>query len=446
MGKSLRDGNLFGCVGRISYVMIDNDSQNFILQLYSPFESLAFEWMRLVSARIQSISYDPLKFLEDIEVFAADVRCVNGIESDRVETFDDRIQKAMKEVKGGLASNNWDLGQQGIKEDLAVVGQKRKGSDKSVVRTKSFSDHATSSGDGVTKLFDSVAEAATKQTINETKLPHDNSRVAAIEDSAERVSRIFQSLHDCGAQLGHIMSAESRRKEKSVDVKGSTRSSSILPSLKKQLPLSRLAISEIKCRSSSSANTILLPGKPSKSKTLHEDLPENSTVSKKLTAPGLIRKAATVDTRNKEIADILSPSKRARHASHPAVSAPWLKVDVFRASSRMSSSLLDHSVNPALPSESLKSISSTRDSEKDQECFAAAEPVAVEDPRTVIASKYIGVHALLKGLNQRTRTGPGPTGPVMSLEGELDYVARVLLLGRDVNLGMFPTEEAAARY
>jgi hypothetical protein len=437
-------------VGRFSYVLIDNDSQNFLLQLYSPFESLAFEWMRLVSAQIQSISYDPLKFLEDIEVFAADVRCVNGIEIDRVETFDDRIQKAMKEVKGGLASNNWDLGQQGIKENLAVVGQKRKGNDKSVVRTKSLSDHATSSGDGVTKLFDSAAEAATKPTINDTKLAHDNSRVASIEDSAERVSRIFQSLHDCGAQLGHIMSAESKRKEKAVDVKGSTRSSSILPSLKKQLPLSRLAVSDIKCRSSSSssANTILLPSKLSKSKTLHEEIPENSTVSKKLAAPGLIKKAATVDKRNKEIADIASPSKRARLAGHPAVSAPWLKVDVSRASSRMGSSLPDQKVNPTLPSDSLKSNSSARDSEKDQECFAAAEPVTVEDPRTVIASKYIGVHALVKGPNQRTRTGPGPSSssPVTSPESELDYVARVLLLGRDVNLGMFPTEEAAARY
>ena len=433
-------------------MLIDNDTQNFLLQLYSPFESLAFEWMRLVSAQIQSISYDPLKFLEDIEVFAADVRCVNGIESDRVETFDDRIQKAMKEVKGGLASNNWDLGLQGIKENLAVVVQKRKGSDKSVVRTKSSSDHATSSADGVTKLFDSAAEAATKPTINDTKLPHDNSRVAAIEDSAERVSRIFQSLHDCGAQLGHIMSAESRRKEKAVDVKGSTRSSSILPSLKKQLPLSRLAVSDIKCRSSRSssngANTILLPSKLSKSKTLHEEIPENLTVSKKLAAPGLIKKSATVDKRNKEISETASPSKRARLAGHPAVSAPWLKVDVSRASSRMSSSLSDQSLNPTLPSESLKSISSMRDSEEDQECFAAAEPVTAEDPRTVIASKCIGVHALLKGPNQRTRTGPGPSssGPVMSPEGELDYVARVLLLGRDVNLGMFPTEEAAARY
>jgi hypothetical protein len=428
-------------------VLIDNDSQNFLLQLYSPFESLAFEWMRLVSAQIQSISYDPLKFLEDIEVFAADVRCVNGIESDRVETFDDRIQTAMKEVKDGLASNNWDLGQPCIKENLAVVGQKRKGSDNSVVRTKSLSDHATSSGDGVTKLFDTAAEAATKPTINDTKLPHDNSRVAAIEDSAERVSRIFQSLHDCGAQLGHIMSAESRRK-KSVDVKGSTRSSSILPSLKKQLPLSRLAVSDIKCRSSSGTNSILLPSKLSKSKTLHEEIPENLTVSKKLAAPGLIKKAATVEKRNRDIADIASPSKRARLAGHPTVSAPWLKVDVSRASSRMSSSRPDQSVNPTLQSEALQSISSTRDSEKDQECFAAAEPVTVEDPRTVLASKYIGVHALVKGHNQRTRTSPGPSssGPVTSPEGELDYVARVLLLGRDVNLGMFPTEEDAARY
>ena len=414
----------------------------FGLQLYSPFESLAFDWMQLVSAQIQSVSYNPIKFLQDIEDFASHVRCVDGIESDRVQTFDDRIQMAMKEVKGGLASNNWDLCRQAVKDNAVVQGQKRKGSDKFLVKAKSSSDHCASSGDGVTKLFESAVDAAIKPTIPDIKSPHDTSRVAAIEDSAERVSRIFQSLHDYGAQLGYLMSAESIKKEKSADLKGTIRNLSMLPSLKKQLPLSRMTVSDIKCRSSSSANAIPLSSKLSKSKTLHEQPSETSTVSRKLAAPVVVKKTATVEKRNKDFTDSTSPLKRAKLAGHVVLSASWLKVDLSRVPN-------GQSMDSTFSLESGHIDSARCNSEAEQESLTAAGTgtgtATIEDQTNIIKSKYIGVHALMKVSNQKTRTGSGSSGPATTSAGELDFVARVLLLGRDVNLGMFTTEEAAAR-
>ena len=410
--------------------------------------------MQLVSAQIQSVSYNPIKFLQDIENFASHVRCVDGIESDRVETFDDRIQMAMKEVKGGLASNNWDLCQQVVKDNAVVLGQKRKASEKSSIKAKSLSDHWANSGDGVTKLFESAVDAAIKPTIIDIKSQHDTSRVAAIEDSAERISRIFQSLHDYGAQLGYLMSAESIKKEKSADLKGTIRNLSTLPSQKKQLPLSRMTVSDIKCRSSSSANAIPLPSKLSKSKTLHEQPSETSTVTRKLAAPIVVKKAAPVETRSKEFTDSTSPLKRAKLAGHHVLSASWLKVDLSRGPngpSKNSSSLLGQTMDSTFPLESGQVDSGRSNSEADQESLTiagtgtGAGTATIEDQTNVIKSKYIGVHALMKVFNQKTRTGSGSSGPATTSAGELDYVARVLLLGRDVNLGMFSTEEAAAR-
>ena len=76
------------------------------IQLYQPCQELAFKWMRLVSAQIQSISYKSADFLNDMEMFACDIRGFDGIDKGGVEVFNKLVGTIQDEVEAADSRSN----------------------------------------------------------------------------------------------------------------------------------------------------------------------------------------------------------------------------------------------------------------------------------------------------------------------------------------------------
>ena len=162
------------------------------IQLYQPCQELAFKWMRLVSAQIQSISYKSADFLNDMEMFACDIRGFDGIEKGGVEVFNKLVGTIQDEVEAADSRSNNSKKTLKHKAEITIS---------TAINPKT--------GNSISDLFESAIDTAMSMEGSDSGV-----LVCGDDSTADRVSAIFQSLYEHGSKHGIELAAHYRQRKK----------------------------------------------------------------------------------------------------------------------------------------------------------------------------------------------------------------------------------------
>jgi hypothetical protein len=422
------------------------------MQLYGPYEDLAFEWMRLVSRRIQCGTYSSADFAGDIHNFGSSLKSMNGIEKERIEAFDVYVQEAVKNSNFGQIENgrspgfndscNFGLTTAAVEGKGRVtsrINSKSNGTGKTILST----DDDQSRGNGIADLFRDAVEAATRSINTDGHLVNE---VGSIEATAARVSSIFQSLYENGSQHGCLHLTGSKKSKK---ISGSIGKSMVLhvnsstsTSFQRRQIINN--IRDITGKTTCSLATTPLCLKSSKFSVVQQQQRESVPQSAQKRSPTSTKRDRHSKKIDEELAAVTG-KKRGRFSFTPVPTASWLQVDAMRAVSGTCS--IGTSSLQTLPADSNVSTTTRSCGAVKQEAGTSsrADVGGITDSAWISAgdSVFSGVYPLTRDFRKSTSTfSPGP----VDAGREIVYSARIVLLGRNVDLGVFPTEEAAARY
>lgn len=406
--------------------------------------------MRLVSSRIQSGIYSSIDFLDDVEAFSVRLKSTNGIEKERTEAFDVYVQQAVKDTN--FAQNHWSQRFNDnckVEDAAAIVDSKIKSShrinSKSSLSIKTIlpSELNQNRGSGIADLFQDAVEAATGLIKTETDTI---SQAGSIEATATRVSSIFQSLYENGSQHGclHLTGSKKTKRNPGTDGKTLTPHAYTSNSTLFQRQQSNNILRETVKKTTCSSTTTPVPLKSAKVAVIQLQQLESLSQTATRKSPTSSKRA----NRSKKVDDEQVPvnsKKKGRfsYASQPIAS--WLQVDAMRAVSGTSG--LSALSSQVVSADAIATTTSRSSAAVKLESGTAskADVGGTMDPVWTSAgvSIFSGVSPLIN--TNRKSTGASSSGHI-DTEGEVVYSARIVLLGRNVDLGMFPTEEAAARY
>ena len=384
--------------------------------------------MRLVSRQIQSVNYDPSAFLIDLEAFAASVRRVDGMEGDRVQEFEALVERAVRDIK--LSCNNVTEGE----NDSLPANSRGKGSNKLTKVAASESsensiaaDKKTKLENGIADLFQSAMDAIAATGISETEPLSSSGRGGAAEVSSDRVSALFRSLFEHGSQHGAELAAVCRKRKARVakaqaDALSGTSSVSTLQQKKLQQKGSHLTPKnspKLKLKEKEKAAPAPISLQPTLSQS--QELP---IIAGKANVQAIGAKRGRADDSQVNSKTTALQKKKIKLATPTTGYMPeWLVVDSTRGdisclSNSLSSGLIQSQVSPP-PDKVVRGAFDPREGSD-----ISGRPVSAGQ------SRLAGVYPLLAA---------------GSSTNIVHYSARVELLGRDVDLGLFPSEEAAAR-
>ena len=413
--------------------------------------------MRLVSKRIQSLRYNPLDFVSDLEAFIIEIRCIDGIERDRIEVLSTLVEAAIKEINNGLRYNLWttNTSVEAITTESKTKAGSRSSS-KSTAAAKTIAPVVLlpTCGNGIADLFRDAVEAASAPYALEA------GQSTVTDAAAERASCIFQSLYQHGSIHGKRFLLENKKKRSTAPVKdqqnsrnGQYSSSSLFYG---QTPgLIPVELAGRTNTAKDTANVVMRPGRALNSFSNLANLKQLQTTESAPTllalkkGSGLQRKS--VGKRNAEEPVKVVHGKKGKFttASASVSEASWLQVD--SSSSRNLSASQNSSASAST------SVIDTRESSDSNENTSSGSgwedrdrgraPEGPPDPPPVSAgvSMFTGVYPLLAVPKFLPESGSVRSGVAGETGGDVVYSAKIILLGKDVDLGLFNTEIAAAR-
>ena len=402
------------------------------LQLYRPCEALVFQWMRLVSARIQSANYDATDFLIDLNNFSADVRCVDGIEKERVEVFETLVTNAIQKIKFELPHHDladFAKNKESFDDDITADGRHLSNSKPSKAVHLPCSNNSTTIDVpqkfvvGITDLFQKAIDCTVNSIGGEYEVFPLSGCETMADTAAERVSTIFRSLYEHGSQHGSELSAQ-HNKRKLAEMKKGLHGYSTISSqnLMRQQDSKEIQASKI------APSTFLSASLPKL------EILDSLKVGKR---SNVLSKIGT---------SCQSPKKK--HKSNITVTADravmpildWLEVDVSGSYVRAPSpNPKPASVTSINDRETLTSTDSNTDVGS-----ATGKGAGSCGWVTAGSSNFRGVYPLINLESSTAEQSTSDTSPE-NLKNEIIYSAKIELQGRLVELGLFHSEEVAAK-
>ena len=377
--------------------------------------------MRLVSDRIQSTNYDSVEFLGDLITFVDDIKCVNGMEKNRVEVFEALIRRAIKQIKCMLPCNS-QAHLYKMKEFLgdAITTNGSNSNNKFCKAVFAPGSDTNHTGDvrqklvvGITDLFQKAIDCTTcaANAENETCSFSDHGTTA--DTAAERVSTMFRSLYEHGSRHGCELSTQFK-KRKSVEMSRAQREQSAASSQNhKNQHLKDSQASKIA---------------PLAAAQLSAQLPE-ADISDLLQTTEKADFFSNVDRSSQTVKKKQKPN----YVEMPMLD--WLKVDITRTNAfpppcAALASLPNASSQISLNTNGCDAVGGT-----------SSNSIAIDGYVGTVPSIFIGVYPMI-----RERSGSEmPSVLEPSAGDEVIYSANMNFQGRFVDLGIFHSEEAAAR-
>ena len=402
--------------------------------------------------------YSSVDFAGDVKNLGSSLKSMTGIEKERIEAFDVYVHEAVKNTNFGQIHNDRSPGFNGAYKsgDIAVVVEGRnrstnRNNSRSTVNTKTIlstdndqsQGNDQSRGNGIADLFRDAVEAATGLLNTDGHLV---SQVGSIEATAARVSSIFQSLYENGNQHGCLHLTGSKKSKKISQSSGKNMTSHVQSTtsalLQRQQPGNN--IKDITGKTTCSLATTPLCLKSSKLSTVQQQQRDSLSQPAEKRSPTPTKR----DRRSKKVDEqhaTVTGKKRGRLSFTPVPTASWLQVDAMRAMSGTSGAAISSQPTLSTDSNACTTTKSCGAVKHEAGISLRADGGGIIDNVWISAgdSVFSGVYPLIAGCRNSKSTSP--SGPAYA-EREVVYSARIVLLGRNVDLGVFPTEEAAARY